>query len=220
MDGAAAARDVGDIEQVTRGGSGGRRRAVTVAFAGMGLLVLVACAAGGGWGSPGATSLAASSGNLGTPDRWVPGGALRGKALAAVKRMYAANPEFVKEFASLTGRGGNALLNELKGPAVGSSAGVKQRQQQLVQPVIPPDAILGEDMQMLNFALAASDNSTDGAAQGEGGAEGAVEAEVDGGGAADPLALTDAESAEKGVKNHSSPNSYALGAASAGVRNG
>lgn len=37
----------------------------------------------------------------------------------------------------------------------------------------------------------------DGAAQGEGGAEGAVEAEVDGGGAADPLALTDAESAEK-----------------------
>jgi len=36
-----------------------------------------------------------------------------------------------------------------------------------------------------------------GAAEGEGGAEGAVEAEVEGGGAPDPLALTDAENAEK-----------------------
>ena len=37
----------------------------------------------------------------------------------------------------------------------------------------------------------------DGAAEGEGGAEGAVEAEVEGGGTPDPLAMTDAEKAEK-----------------------
>jgi len=77
-----------------------------------------------------------------------------------VQRMYAENPAFVKEFASLTGRGGNALLNELKGPAGRISKDERQRQQKLVQPVTPPDAILGKDMQMLNSALAASDAST------------------------------------------------------------
>ena len=158
MEGDAAARDLEESDHVVQGGFGGRRRAVTVASAGIGLLVVVACAAA--WGNPDPMSLAASRGNLGAPDHGGVGGALRGKALAAVQRMYAENPAFVKEFASLTGRGGNALLNELKGPAGRISKDEKQRQQKLVQPVTPPDAILGKDMQMLNSALAASDAST------------------------------------------------------------
>jgi hypothetical protein len=143
-------------EMGARHQSASLRRATVVAGAGM-VLIFAAVSVWRGAGESsvlhsGSAMLSAVSTSTGTARREDPQGELKGKALVAVQRMFAKDPKFVEEFASLTGRGGQALLHELRGPG-------KQQNLKSVPPAPHPDAKLNKDMQNLKTVLASSGGS-------------------------------------------------------------
>ena len=82
-------------------------------------LALLLCAAAvlyaggpGGPGGPGRSVSLAAVGGAAARGR----GQLAGKALADIKQMYEQDPQLVKEFAMLTGKSGQSLLNQIAPP--------------------------------------------------------------------------------------------------------